>query len=166
MSRRRKGRDVNGILVIDKPMDITSNGILQQVKRLFGAAKAGHTGALDPLATGILPIALGYHIAHFLTNFLVDGQFVIKAARAALGLEDIRVTAGFLSTPGTVKVIWLTQAGAVVTGHVIAILVAHALALRLFGGTRRAVLSQAPLAIFMIAYTFFGLWLLASPRGM
>ncbi|MEP6407260.1 MAG: tRNA pseudouridine(55) synthase TruB, partial [Marinobacter sp.] len=41
MSRRRKGRDVNGILVIDKPMDITSNGILQQVKRLFGAAKSG-----------------------------------------------------------------------------------------------------------------------------
>lgn len=48
MSRRRKGRDVNGILVIDKPQGVTSNGILQQVKRLFGAAKAGHTGALDP----------------------------------------------------------------------------------------------------------------------
>ena len=59
MSRRRKGRDVNGILVIDKPMDITSNGILQQVKRLFGAAKAGHTGALDPLATGVLPLCFG-----------------------------------------------------------------------------------------------------------
>lgn len=59
MSRRRKGRDVSGILVIDKPMDITSNGILQQVKRLFGAAKAGHTGALDPLATGVLPLCFG-----------------------------------------------------------------------------------------------------------
>ncbi|MBS8242097.1 tRNA pseudouridine(55) synthase TruB [Marinobacter lipolyticus] len=59
MSRRRKGRDVNGILVIDKPMGVTSNGILQQVKRLFGAAKAGHTGALDPLATGVLPLCFG-----------------------------------------------------------------------------------------------------------
>ncbi|MBC7185139.1 MAG: tRNA pseudouridine(55) synthase TruB [Marinobacter sp.] len=59
MSRRRKGRDVNGILVIDKPPGITSNGILQQVKRLFGAAKAGHTGALDPLATGVLPLCFG-----------------------------------------------------------------------------------------------------------
>ena len=59
MNRRRKGREVNGILVIDKPMDVTSNGILQQVKRLFGAAKAGHTGALDPLATGILPLCFG-----------------------------------------------------------------------------------------------------------
>lgn len=59
MSRRRKGRDVNGILVIDKPIGITSNGILQEVKRLYGAAKAGHTGALDPLATGVLPLCFG-----------------------------------------------------------------------------------------------------------
>ncbi|SHK23124.1 tRNA pseudouridine synthase B [Marinobacter antarcticus] len=59
MSRRRKGRDVNGILVIDKPLGITSNGILQEVKRLYGAAKAGHTGALDPLATGVLPLCFG-----------------------------------------------------------------------------------------------------------
>ncbi len=59
MSRRRKGRNVNGILVIDKPLDITSNGILQEVKRLYGAAKAGHTGALDPLATGVLPLCFG-----------------------------------------------------------------------------------------------------------
>ncbi|MBZ2169007.1 MULTISPECIES: tRNA pseudouridine(55) synthase TruB [Marinobacter] len=59
MSRRRKGRDVNGILVIDKPQGVTSNGILQQVKRLMGAAKAGHTGALDPLATGVLPLCFG-----------------------------------------------------------------------------------------------------------
>ncbi|MDO6443208.1 tRNA pseudouridine(55) synthase TruB [Marinobacter sp. 2_MG-2023] len=59
MSRRRKGRDVSGILVIDKPPGITSNGILQEVKRLYGAAKAGHTGALDPLATGVLPLCFG-----------------------------------------------------------------------------------------------------------
>ena len=57
--RRRKGRNVNGILVIDKPQGVTSNGILQIVKRLYGAAKAGHTGALDPLATGVLPICFG-----------------------------------------------------------------------------------------------------------
>lgn len=59
MARRRKGRDVNGILVIDKPQGVTSNGILQQVKHLYGAAKAGHTGALDPLATGVLPLCFG-----------------------------------------------------------------------------------------------------------
>ena len=123
------------------------------------------TRAFAAFAPSILPIALGYHIAHYLTTFLVDGQYVIKAVSETLGGNDIRVTAGFLNTPGTVKLIWLSQAGAVVIGHVIAILVAHALALQVFGNPRRAMLSQVPLAVFMIAYTFFGLWLLASPRG-
>ncbi len=59
MARRRKGRNISGILLLDKPQDISSNKALQQVKFLFGAAKAGHTGALDPLATGMLPICLG-----------------------------------------------------------------------------------------------------------
>ena len=56
---RRKGRPVDGILLLDKPAGITSNGALQRVKHLFGAAKAGHTGSLDPIATGVLPICFG-----------------------------------------------------------------------------------------------------------
>jgi tRNA pseudouridine55 synthase len=59
MARKRKGRAVNGILLLDKGLGLSSNIALQQVKRLFNAAKAGHTGALDPLATGMLPICLG-----------------------------------------------------------------------------------------------------------
>jgi len=57
--RNRKGRNVSGIILLDKPAGITSNGALQQVKHLFFAKKAGHTGSLDPIATGILPICLG-----------------------------------------------------------------------------------------------------------
>jgi tRNA pseudouridine55 synthase len=57
--RRSKGRDVHGIVLLDKPQGITSNQALQKVKRLFNANKAGHTGSLDPLATGMLPICLG-----------------------------------------------------------------------------------------------------------
>ena len=124
-------------------------------------------------APSILPIALGYHVAHYLTAILVDGQYVAKALNDPLGnganllgLGNFYVTTGFFNTPGTVKIIWLSQAGAVVIGHVIAILLAHALALRDTPGTRRAVLGQAPLAAFMVAYTVFGLWLLASPRGL
>lgn len=56
--RGRKGA-VTGILLLDKPQGMTSNGALQQAKRLFGAAKAGHTGSLDPLATGLLPLCFG-----------------------------------------------------------------------------------------------------------
>lgn len=52
-------KKIDGILLLDKPLYITSNGALQRVKRLFGAKKAGHTGSLDPLATGMLPICFG-----------------------------------------------------------------------------------------------------------
>src|SRR5699024_1844524 len=59
MARRRKGRDVDGILLLDKPVGRTSNSALQHVRRLFNARKAGHTGSLDPLASGLLPICFG-----------------------------------------------------------------------------------------------------------
>ncbi len=73
MSRRRnKGRVVNGILLLDKPLGITSNRALQRVKRLFNARKAGHTGNLDPMAGGVLPICLGE--ATKMSAFLLDAD--------------------------------------------------------------------------------------------
>ena len=56
---KKKGRDLHGIILLDKPQGGSSNGVMQQVKRYFQANKAGHTGALDPLATGMLPICFG-----------------------------------------------------------------------------------------------------------
>lgn len=73
MSRRnKKGRNLTGIIVIDKPTGRSSNHVLQQVKRLFDAKKAGHTGSLDPLATGVLPICLGE--ATKVSSYLLDGD--------------------------------------------------------------------------------------------
>lgn len=72
MARRRKGRPINGVVLIDKPTGISSNDTLQKVKRLFFAEKAGHTGALDPLATGMLPICLGE--ATKFSQFLLDSD--------------------------------------------------------------------------------------------
>ncbi len=72
MARKRKGRAVHGILLLDKPVGISSNAALQQVKRLFKAQKAGHTGSLDPLATGVLPICLGE--ATKITSYLLDAD--------------------------------------------------------------------------------------------
>jgi len=69
---RRRGRNVNGILLLDKPRGITSNEALQRVKRFFKAAKAGHTGSLDPLATGLLPVCLGG--ATKFSSFLLDAD--------------------------------------------------------------------------------------------
>ncbi|WP_076412796.1 tRNA pseudouridine(55) synthase TruB [Shewanella sp. UCD-KL12] len=59
MARRQRGRFIDGIVLLDKDTGMSSNFALQRVKRLFDANKAGHTGALDPLATGMLPICLG-----------------------------------------------------------------------------------------------------------
>lgn len=57
--KRNSGRSVHGVLVLNKPAGMTSNAALQQAKRIFHANKAGHTGSLDPLATGVLPICFG-----------------------------------------------------------------------------------------------------------
>jgi tRNA pseudouridine55 synthase len=70
MARRVRGRDVRGVLLLDKPRGLTSNHALQRVKRIYDAAKAGHTGSLDPLATGMLPICFG--TATKLGAFLLD----------------------------------------------------------------------------------------------
>jgi len=59
MARRRKGTPVDGWIVIDKPAGVTSTGVVNRVRRLTGAAKVGHGGTLDPMATGVLPIAFG-----------------------------------------------------------------------------------------------------------
>lgn len=73
MARRRvKGRAVHGIVLLDKPAGMTSNEALQKVKRLYFARKAGHTGSLDPLASGMLPICLGE--ATKVSGFLLDAD--------------------------------------------------------------------------------------------
>lgn len=69
---RNKGRDINGVILLDKHLGCSSNHLLQQVKRLFNANKAGHTGALDPLASGMLPICLGE--ATKFSQFLLDAD--------------------------------------------------------------------------------------------
>ncbi|WP_119343583.1 tRNA pseudouridine(55) synthase TruB [Facilibium subflavum] len=72
MARKRKGIAINGIIVVDKPKGASSNHVLQQVKRLFNAQKAGHTGSLDPMATGVLPICFGQ--ATRISQYLLDAD--------------------------------------------------------------------------------------------
>lgn len=72
MKRRNRGVELDGILLLDKPIGLSSNQALQQVKRLFNAAKAGHTGSLDPLASGLLPLCFGQ--ATRLAAFMLDSH--------------------------------------------------------------------------------------------
>ncbi|GAB3286154.1 tRNA pseudouridine(55) synthase TruB [Parahaliea aestuarii] len=91
MARRRRGRPVDGILVLDKPGGASSNHALQQAKRLYFAAKAGHTGSLDPLATGVLPLCFGE--ATKFSQYLLDADkayestFVLGVATATSDAE-------------------------------------------------------------------------------
>ena len=108
MARRRRGRAVDGILVIDKPGGMSSNDAVQKAKRLFGARKVGHTGSLDPLATGVLPLCFGE--ATKFSQYLLasdkkyrarirlgiatdsgdaDGQTVATRPVAGIGPEDV-----------------------------------------------------------------------------
>ena len=89
MSRRRKksGRNVNGVLLLDKPSGWTSNQVLQKVKYLYQASKAGHTGSLDKPATGLLPICLGE--ATKFSSALLDAD---KHYRTRVKLGEITTT--------------------------------------------------------------------------
>ncbi|WP_372590869.1 tRNA pseudouridine(55) synthase TruB [Guyparkeria sp.] len=72
MARKRRGRPINGIVLFDKPLGLSSNHALQRVKRLFQAAKAGHTGSLDPAASGLLPVCFGQ--ATRISGLLLDAD--------------------------------------------------------------------------------------------
>ena len=87
MQTKRIKRAIDGILLLDKPLGLSSNQALQLAKRLFQAAKAGHTGSLDPLATGLLPICLGE--ATKFSHFLLDAD---KTYRALIRLGSTTTT--------------------------------------------------------------------------
>lgn len=87
MARQRKGRPLDGILVLDKPAGLSSNKALQRAKWLYSAAKAGHTGSLDPLATGVLPLCFGE--ATKFSQYLLDAD---KAYASTFVLGESRST--------------------------------------------------------------------------
>ena len=95
-------RDVDGILILDKPLDLSSNQALQQVRKLYRARKAGHCGSLDPLATGVLPICLGE--ATKFSSFLLGAN---KTYRACCRLGQTTTTG---DAEGEVLETWPVQA--------------------------------------------------------
>lgn len=112
MGRRPKarGRDVHGIVLLDKPQGISSNQALQKIKRLFNANRAGHTGSLDPMATGLLPICLGE--ATKVSAFLLDAN---KAYTATLQLGQSTTTGdkeGEVLHSSDVPIDWQTRLSA------------------------------------------------------
>jgi hypothetical protein len=138
-----------------------SHGDPRSVRRLAGS-----------LVISIMPIAVAYHVAHYLTDFLVNIQDVWVSISDPFEREwDLFGTAGdhvstaLLSNYDSVRVIWNIEAGAIVLGHILAVAMAHMAMRRLVPDRAAARAREVPLAILMVFYTLFGLWLLATPHA-
>jgi hypothetical protein len=140
----------------------------------LGYMLAGRPGHLANRLRGdvvaIVPIALGYHFAHYLTAFLVDVQYAAITFSDPfgwgwnlLGIGDVHVTTSFLTNFDSVRRIWHCQIASIVIAHVVAVTIAHLIALGRARRRRSAIISQLPMTILMIGYTQFGLWLLSAP---
>ncbi|MBT4518956.1 MAG: hypothetical protein HOC23_03030 [Halieaceae bacterium] len=114
----------------------------------------------------LLPIAIAYHLAHYFSYLLIVGQFIIPLASDPFGLQwnlfgtiDYKVNIAIVDA----RFAWNTSLVAIVAGHIIAVYVAHILALRLFDSRKQALISQIPMLVLMVLYTVLSLWILAQP---
>ena len=128
--------------------------------------------AFNTFAVTILPIALGYHFAHYFISFIVQVQYLAATIADPLakgwnlfGLGRLTVTVGFLNSMESVRQILLTIVFAIISSHVLSVIMAHRLAARFCNTRRDLLLIQCGLSLLMIIYTIFGLWLLSTPRG-
>jgi hypothetical protein len=114
----------------------------------------------------LVPIAIAYLLAHYLSYFLIQGQLLIRLASDPFGFGwNILGTAQFRPDIGIVdaRFVWYTSLVAIVLGHVAAVSLAHIVALRRFEDRRVAIRSQIPMLVLMIAYTMMSLWIVAQP---
>jgi hypothetical protein len=114
----------------------------------------------------LVPIAIAYHLAHYFTYLLIQGQLLIRLASDPFGLGwDLLGTARYRPDIGIVgaRAVWYTAVVAIVLGHVIAVYVAHVVALREFRDRRAALRSQLPMLVLMVGYTVVSLWIIAQP---
>lgn len=144
-------------------------GAYLAVSKLMGAASGGRLGTGE-LARGfvftLVPIALAYHLAHYLSYLLIQGQLIIPLASDPFGFGwNLLGTAGYRIDIGVVgaRFAWYTAVTAIVLGHIVAVYLAHAVAVRVFEARGAAVRSQYPMSALMVGYTVVSLWILAQP---
>ncbi|HUF56557.1 MAG TPA: hypothetical protein VMM55_08370 [Thermohalobaculum sp.] len=126
----------------------------------------GFARAYAGFAPSLLPIAVAYHLAHYVSYLALAGQLLLPIASDPFGLGwDLLGWAGRPLDIGVITAgdVWWIAVAALVAGHGCAVLVAHAEALRLYPSPARAILSQLPMMVFMVALTSFSLWILSQP---
>jgi hypothetical protein len=138
--------------------------VITWVARAGGGGRTGTLACLFVLS--LVPIAIGYHLAHYFTYFLIQGQLVIRLASDPFGLGwNLFGTSRFRPDIGIVgaRFAWYTAVIAIVAGHIAAVCVAHWIALREYPSRRQAVRSQFPMLGLMVGYTVVSLWIIAQP---
>lgn len=138
------------------------------VRRLGGPAGAALSSGevARSFVLTLVPIAVAYHLSHYASLLLTSGQFLIPLASDPFGVGwNLFGSAGYKVDLALVSpyVFWYGAVAVIVAGHVIAVLLAHATALRLFGSRRDALRSQLPMLALMVGYTTLSLWILAQP---
>jgi polyferredoxin len=114
----------------------------------------------------LVPIAIAYHLAHYFTYLLIQGQLLIRLASDPFGYGwNLFGTARYRPDIGLVgaRAVWYTAVAAIVLGHVLAVYVAHVVALREYRDRRAALRSQLPMLVLMVGYTVVSLWIIAQP---
>jgi hypothetical protein len=145
-------------------------GVVVSLGHLLAGRPARLSDSLRGDVVAIVPIALGYHFAHYLSVFLVDVQYAAITFNDPFGrgwdlfgLGHAHVTTSVLTNFDSVRLIWRCQIASIVVAHVVAVAIAHLIALRRVPRRRTAIIGQLPMTALMIAYTQFGLWLLSAP---
>jgi len=122
------------------------------------------------LVYSLIPISIAYHFAHYLSDTLVKSQYLLLAPNDPLqtdadlfGIGHAHVMTSFQSTASGALAIYTAQTSALVIGHVIGVAVAHSMAVEEGLAPGRVMKLELPLALCMVAYTGFGLWLLGAP---
>jgi hypothetical protein len=147
--------------------------IFMGVYLAFSAGMAKASGSTVPapdlaraFVFSLVPIALAYHLAHYLSFLMIQGQFIIPLASDPMGRGwDLLGTAEYKRNIGIVgaRFAWISAVIAIVIGHIVAVYVAHVIALRTFPDERAARRSQYPMVVLMVGYTMLSLWIIAQP---
>lgn len=134
--------------------------------RLLGGSDVGFMRLFNGYALSLVPIAVAYHLAHYLSYLATAGQQLIPLLSDPLGRGwNLFGTADYSIEVGVIgpKAVWIFAAMAIVTGHVISVVLAHWQASRDYTSRKRVISSQLPMVILMVAYTMTSLWILSQP---
>ena len=114
----------------------------------------------------LVPIAVAYHLSHYISYLLIFGQNIVPLASDPFGFGwDLFGTAGYRIDIAIVnaKLVWYLAITAIVAGHMLAVYIAHAMAMRVFEDRDAALRNQVPMLVLMVGYTMLSLWILSQP---